>query len=961
MKNLYLRSFSYLLAVLCIAMSITATAQSPIDTIVGCDEIPWTPQQAGGCTICTFESLYGTTQGFTPSAEAGWCGTIENDQYIGFVSGATGAVVFEISTFNCWIGDGIQVGIYDQNNQLVGDCFNQVFPNEPQIFTSAGLTPGETYFIRIDGFAGDECEFVITVISGLSSGAPTQAITVEGPVQTCVDVETTYRIEPQGAADAYRWEVQTGSHLGEVSIDGSLLDSAYSTRSSTSYLSFDGATASLAPGECDTARITVTPTSFCSDPGNPYSLTINVCRSLTPPDTLDVLKTYPACSSAYYDTLSGRAFAQGVYLLPTLDANGDIDCSQIIRLTVEPASDRLQVEVTGNNYICGAQSSLTASVTGGVPPYTYVWLYNGQPISTQGSVDSVLTGYTEPGRYQVRVSDGSGCRRLSSSKLVLLASDIGANLIVNIQPADCDSLGGSIAINATYNDLFDIEWSSGDTETTFVDDLPFGNYLLSLSEPGGGCVFDTLLRVPLANTCYAQITGSILGDQTIDCANPTGFNLSDVRVFLDNGESTFTDASGNYTFYVEPGTYTVLIDPNVILPAVLVCTPSYQVTISQLQDVSSGNDFHFENFSGYDVELTKLMRRPSVGRVSTTSIIVRNNGYLPISPTVYFEHTANQTFENSHPPGQYDSLSRTLAVAVGTLAPGRFDEIYIYMLTSTTAQIGDTVIQTASLDSLTAALDTSPLDNSVTCQDTVVAAYDPNDKQVIPSGTGPDGIIETSDSLLQYTIRFENTGGDDALYVRLEDQLSPQLDLSTLRPLGGSHPYTVRVDDGGYMQVEFTDIVLRPVREDSLNAQGYFSYSIRQRPGLQPGDRIENTAEIYFDFNDPIVTNTTVNTIARPVGTRTPRLRRGGLVVFPNPSQGTVTLQLDDANTSMVQVELVGVDGRLLERIAPSGTGNRVTLAFGDSQTLVDGLYTVVVTLEDGTRLRERLIIQTGR
>lgn len=140
-----------------------------IDTIFGCDDFPQSAAEISSCTICNFDILYGTTFPFTPSPDAGWCGSVENDQYIGFVVGPSGEVVFSIESFGCLQGQGVQVGIYDQNNQLVGDCFNQVTPSQPQGFSASNLTPNTTYFLRIDGFAGDGCEFNIQAISGLAN------------------------------------------------------------------------------------------------------------------------------------------------------------------------------------------------------------------------------------------------------------------------------------------------------------------------------------------------------------------------------------------------------------------------------------------------------------------------------------------------------------------------------------------------------------------------------------------------------------------------------------------------------------------------------------------------------------------------------------------------------------------------------------------------------------------------
>ncbi|MEL6141911.1 MAG: hypothetical protein AAFU67_09865, partial [Bacteroidota bacterium] len=74
------------------------------------------------------------------------------------------------------------------------------------------------------------------------------------------------------------------------------------------------------------------------------------------------------------------------------------------------------------------------------------------------------------------------------------------------------------------------------------------------------------------------------------------------------------------------------------------------------------------------------------------------------------------------------------------------------------------------------------------CQETS-AAYDPNDKQAIPNGVGPDHLTAPNGSF-DYKIRFQNTGTDTAFTVVIIDTLDAQvLDLSTLQTGISSHPY----------------------------------------------------------------------------------------------------------------------------------------------------------------------------
>lgn len=143
---------------------------------------------------------------------------------------------------------------------------------------------------------------------------------------------------------------------------------------------------------------------------------------------------------------------------------------------------------------------------------------------------------------------------------------------------------------------------------------------------------------------------------------------------------------------------------------------------------------------------------------------------------------------------------------------------------------------------------------------TLVCAYDPNDKSVEPFDPDSLGIIEP-DQELTYLIRFQNTGTDTAVSVILHDQLSSLLDYSTFAPVSSSHEMEVSLSSEGLLEFAFYNIMLPDSNVDYSGSQGYAEFRIQPLPGIAPNTQILNTAEIFFDFNPPIVTNTVQNTI----------------------------------------------------------------------------------------------------
>jgi hypothetical protein len=144
----------------------------------------------------------------------------------------------------------------------------------------------------------------------------------------------------------------------------------------------------------------------------------------------------------------------------------------------------------------------------------------------------------------------------------------------------------------------------------------------------------------------------------------------------------------------------------------------------------------------------------------------------------------------------------------------------------------------------------------------ITDSYDPNDKAVSPQGVTDQHNTPTA-AVLQYVVRFQNTGTDVAYKVVVADTLSEHLDVSTLRIGAVSHPYQVKASGKGKVVLTFTfnNINLPDSTADEARSHGFIQFSIKPKAGLPEKTRIENFADIYFDYNDPVRTNTTFNTM----------------------------------------------------------------------------------------------------
>ncbi|MEN9638571.1 MAG: hypothetical protein RLZZ262_439, partial [Bacteroidota bacterium] len=133
------------------------------------------------------------------------------------------------------------------------------------------------------------------------------------------------------------------------------------------------------------------------------------------------------------------------------------------------------------------------------------------------------------------------------------------------------------------------------------------------------------------------------------------------------------------------------------------------------------------------------------------------------------------------------------------------------------------------------------------------ASYDPNDIMV----NLPLIDIEQADvngDWLTYRIRFQNTGNFPADFINVVSEQDELVDMSTIQMIDASHS-NVWSFDGREVTWFFENIQLPDSTSDPEGSQGYIIYKVRTLPGLGVGDLLEVNAAIYFDYNEPVITN----------------------------------------------------------------------------------------------------------
>ena len=179
------------------------------------------------------------------------------------------------------------------------------------------------------------------------------------------------------------------------------------------------------------------------------------------------------------------------------------------------------------------------------------------------------------------------------------------------------------------------------------------------------------------------------------------------------------------------------------------------------------------------------------------------------------------------------------------------------------------------------------------------SSYDPNDKLVNPGVPEALNEIPLNEKWLTYTIRFQNEGNFSAKDIFVVDSLDQKFDKYSLTLLESSHPLsieTIKSNDENIVKFNFNDIYLDYTANDELASQGYLKYMIKAKEDVIIGDIMENRAAIYFDQNEPIITNLTQNEYVEVVlSINQFDEDKQSVKLWPNPVDNMVNVKLSEA------------------------------------------------------------------
>ena len=346
------------------------------------------------------------------------------------------------------------------------------------------------------------------------------------------------------------------------------------------------------------------------------------------------------------------------------------------------------------------------------------------------------------------------------------------------------------------------------------------------------------------NQCETNpvMSGYTFYDNNSNGIKDAGENFrANVEATSGSGYFAYSNTTGYFELGGAIGTNTVTINP----PAYYQAVPT---TVTY-------------NFSSYDTVVNRLYALQPIVTVDSVAVSIiplttarpgfehryrvnyEDLGTTVVSAAMQFTFNASlMAYSSSTLPGVTNN-NGILTIPAINLTPGDRGSFDLIFTVNPAAAIGDTIYVAvqASYNAATTA------DSSYAV---ISGAFDPNDKRATPVLTAAE---VTNGKYIDYLVRFQNTGTDTAFHVVITDSLSSQLNAASFQMIAASHPARIK-RNGNALGFEFINILLPDSNVNEVLSHGYIRFRVQPNSNVLAGI-IPNTANIYFDYNVPVLTN----------------------------------------------------------------------------------------------------------
>jgi uncharacterized repeat protein (TIGR01451 family) len=408
-----------------------------------------------------------------------------------------------------------------------------------------------------------------------------------------------------------------------------------------------------------------------------------------------------------------------------------------------------------------------------------------------------------------------------------------------------------------------------DISNTGIQCLPNYGKITSCSPP-----LSTIPLCGIFNTNACEVAWNISGNVYFDSDSNCVKSIADIGIanqkvqLFKNGslfQQTYSNLDGNYYFDTDSlSIYSTSIDTT-SLPFSIHCpiNATYTDTLTTIDSLKSNRDFAAK-CKGIDLAVTSIYgarfrpasQRPIVIHAGDFSNNFGGRCATGVSGSVQIILSGPYQYVSATPGALIPTniSGDTLTYTISDFGSIDFDRAFgIVVLTDTFAIMGSQICANVQISTTVNEIDTT--NNYLTRCFSIVNSFDPNDKSVEPTLIQP-GI----NNWLTYNINFQNTGNAEAIDIFITDTLDSKLDWSTFELLSYSHFPLVQLYNTGIIKFNYPKIYLPDSTNNEPESHGYVQFKIKSKNTLLPGDVINNKANIYFDFNPPIITNTATAT-----------------------------------------------------------------------------------------------------
>ncbi len=526
---------------------------------------------------------------------------------------------------------------------------------------------------------------------------------------------------------------------------------------------------------------------------------------------------------------------------------------------------------------------------------------------------------------------------------ITLTNPAGNEVVVDFEN---DTFDGTSLTSRLYSDNVDFDspnpnygaFSSYEPLNAFIDEQLNGEWIVSVSNTGGsntrlfgGCLNFNTLDVDIED-CINHAAGHMyydINNDGIKNENEPGFS-GVLQVSLEDtyGQLSLQD-NGNFEMCTSDDFITVY-PPN---------PPEYYEFVPESYELDFNEEESFEdiNFALQaiveldDLEIDLYHTFPDrPGFDNTYYVSYQNIGTTCIDDASVVINLAPALTIDGVEGVEYSIDGNTITADLGSLCYPESGSFVIHHALSEDTPIGTILENTATIHPLET--DYAPTNNIDNHGSTVVGSYDPNDKLVTPEEFHPS-FLDT-DQPLEYMIRFQNTGNFYAENVVIVDTMDSKLDLGSFELVSVSHNVEIEFE-GNEVSFIFNDIFLPDSTTNEPESHGYVRYRIRPKDDMSIGESIDNTAYIYFDFNDPIITNTTTTPLTEVVGVY--EIDQVELTAFPNPAENEITVMWPQG-LPMDGLVVLDLAGKEVISLSLDNQNNQVTIPVG---SLSSGIYII--------------------